>query len=368
MSIACESTSIMSMSRPPTYIRVVLANRPETFIDPDTFIIETKALGDLQPSDTHVAVRVDYISLDPAMRGWINEKESYVSPVEIGETMRAFGIGTVVKVKEGKSDGLKVGDVVKGQMGWTEYNLLRESELMKLSIQRGLDAVDYLGPLGHPGFTAYFGLLDVGKIKAGETLLVSGAAGAVGSLVCQIGKLKGCRVIAIAGSQEKCDWLEKELGVDKALNYKDEDFYEKCKGIMAASGPRADAGGWDVYFDNVGGDVSDFMLTRMRRGARVALCGIISQYNTTKPTGLTSYMNLISMRAKIEGFLVMDYAARFAEAEREMAQWILEGKLKRKFHIVEGLAKAPESINLLFTGGNTGKLIVKVSRGEERHL
>jgi len=207
--------------------------------------------------------------------------------------------------------------------------------------------------LGMPGLTAYFGLFDVGKIKAGETLVVSGAAGAVGSVACQLGKIKGARVIALAGSDDKVAWLENELGVDKALNYKSPTFVADFKRHV---------GYLDVYFDNVGGSTLDLCLGRLKKGARVALCGAISAYNQVKPTGLQAYLNLISQRAKIEGFIVFDYVDQYESAIKEMAQWIGEGKLKRKFHIVEGLEKTPQHLNLLFTGGNTGKLVVKVSK------
>jgi len=214
----------------------------------------------------------------------------------------------------------------------------------------GSETLDFLGPLGMTGMTAYFGLLDVGQPKPGETLVVTGAAGATGSMVCQIGKLKGLKVIAIAGSDDKCSWLENEIGVDKALNYKSPTFTEDFKQI----------GYLDVMFDNVAGDILNLALTRLNKGARVVLCGAISQYNAAKPTGLTSYLSLISQRAKIQGFIVFDYASRYNEAKQDISQWISEGKIKRKFHVVDGLERCPETLQLLFSGGNTGKLIVKV--------
>jgi len=204
------------------------------------------------------------------------------------------------------------------------------------------------------GMTAYFGLFDIGQIKAGETLVVSGAAGSVGSLVCQLGKIQGAKVIAIAGSDDKCEWLEKDLGVDKALNYKSATFQADFKSSV---------GYLDVYFDNVGGEILDLCLSRLNKGARIPLCGAISAYNAVgAPRGLTGYLNLISQRAKIEGFVVFDYAHRYREGEKAMADWLAAGRLKRKFHIVEGLPNAPEALNLLFTGGNSGKLVVKVSK------
>jgi len=274
--------------------------------------------------------------------------------VQIGETMRAGGIGTVVKVG-GEVQGLKVGDVVSGRPGWTEYAVLPEKELKKIVVPPNAQLLDFLGPLGLTGLTAYFGLLDIGAPKAGETLVVTGAAGATGSIVCQIGKLKGLKVIAIAGADDKCAWLEKELGVDKAINYKSENFAKELKESV---------GYLDVMFDNVGGDILNLCLTILNKGARIVLCGAISQYNTSKPKGLTSYMTLIGQRAKMQGFIVMDYAPRYSEAIKEMVGWISEGKIQRKFHIEEGLEKCPEAIQLLFSGGNTGKLVVKVAESQ----
>lgn len=289
------------------------------------------------------------MSLDPAMRGWLNDSRSYVKPVAIGETMRAGGLGVVEKVGEGS--GLKVGDYVYGTVGWTEWGVYPDKELRVIQVPKGTEVLDFLGPLGMTGLTAYFGLFEIGKIKAGETLVVSGAAGATGSIVCQLGKLSGAKVIAIAGTQEKCTWLEKDLGVDKALNYKSPTFRQEFK----------DAVGYlDVFFDNVGGEILDLALTRLKKNARIALCGAISDYNS-KPKGLTGYLNLISQTASIRGFLVFDYAKQFPKAVQELSTWLIEGKLQRKFHVVEGLEHAPEALPLLFSGGNTGKLVVKVA-------
>ncbi|KAI0950972.1 hypothetical protein AcW1_008134 [Taiwanofungus camphoratus] len=209
------------------------------------------------------------------------------------------------------------------------------------------------------GLTAYFGLLEVGKVQPGEKLVVSGAAGATGSVVCQIGKQKGAKVYAIAGSTEKCEWLEKDIGVDKALNYKSSTFHDDFKNSV---------GYFDVFFDNVGGDILDFALTRMNKGARIVLCGAISDYNSVKPKGLSGYLNLISQRAKIEGFLVFDFAKRYPEAQTYLAGLLNDGNLKRKFHVVEGLENAPQALLMLFNGGNTGKLVVKVTSREKARL
>jgi len=334
---------------------IVLSERPKDGpVTPTTFTKKSIPLANtLVPGE--VLIRVDWISLDPAMRGWLNDRRSYIKPVQIGEKMRAAALGTVVKTNGVKT---KVGDVVRGVFGWCDYVIIQEKTLETI-IPKGLNELDFLGSLGMPGLTAYFGLLDVGKIQPGETLVVSGAAGAVGSVVCQIGKIKGARVIALAGSDDKVAWLENELGVDKGLNYKSPTFAEDFKKHV---------GYLDVYFDNVGGATLDLCLGRLNQGARIALCGAISAYNEAKPRGLQGYLNLISQRAKIEGFIVFDYADRYNVAIREMAKWIDGGKLKRKFHIVEGLEKCPEYMNLLFSGGNTGKLVVKVSKDVQASL
>jgi len=288
------------------------------------------------------------------MRGWLRDTRSYLPPVQIGEVMRASGLGTVVKTGSGSK--FEIGDIVQATVGWTEYAVMDDKHCTKIVPPKGTDSLDFLNTLGLPGMTAYFGLKDVGKLKKGETLFVSGAAGAVGSLACQLGKHAGAKVIAIAGSDEKCAWLEQELGVDKALNYKSKTFYKdwKAQGYL------------DVYFDNVGGDILDFALTKLNKGARVVLCGAISEYNSVKPKGLQSYMSLISQRAKMEGFIVFDYASQYPAAVKEIAAALADGSIKRKFHIVEGLEKAPEALPMLFTGGNTGKLVIKVAEEDSK--
>jgi len=242
--------------------------------------------------------------------------------------------------------------------GWTDYALLNESDVKKLQIFPGMDPLDYLGALGGTGLTAYFGLLDIGKVKAGDVCVVSGAAGAVGSIVCQIAKIKGAKVIAIAGTSEKCRWLEEDLGVDKALNYKSPDFRQEFK---------ENVGYLDVYFDNVGGDILDLCLGRLKQNARIVMCGAISDYGK-KPKGITGYLNIISQRATMQGFIVFDYADRFGEAIRDIAQWMQEGKLKHKFHVGQGLETCPEHLKGLFKGVNTGKMVVRVSAEESSKL
>jgi len=347
---------------PKHYTRIVLAERPTTNIAPTTFRKETVAF-DLKPGPGEALVRVDWLSLDPAMRGWIRDAASYMEPVRIGAVMRSSGLGTVIEAGEGCE--FSPGDIVNGLTGWTEYAVMKKAEIFQkitdgsgIGIPPGAQPLDFLGPLGIAGgFTAYFGLLDVAKIKAGETLVVSGAAGHVGSLVCQIGKIYGAKVIGIAGTDDKCGWLRDELKIDATLNYKSPSFREEFKKTV---------GHLDVFFDNVGGEILDLALSRLKQGARVTLCGAISDYNALKPKGISNYMNLIAQRAKIEGFVVSDYAPQFPEALRELGKWISEGRIIRKYHIVEGLESAPESLPLLFTGGNTGKLVVHVTGSQAK--
>jgi len=336
---------------PTHYKRVVLNSRPVADIEPDTFRIETLSFDDtLKPGHGQVLVKVLWLSLDPAMRGWLRDVRSYLPPVQIGAVMRALGLGIVVEA--GQNSKLRKGDNVSGSFGMTEYAVMNDDAVEKLIVPPGGTLLDYLNTLGISGLTAYFGLKDIGKLKKGETLVVSGAAGSVGSLVCQLGKAAGAKVYGIAGSQDKCDWLKEELGIDGAFNYKSPTFREDIKSI----------GYLDVYFDNVGGDMLDFMLTRLNKGARIPLCGAISTYNSTKPKGLQNYSALIGQRATIQGFIVFDYASRYEEARRELAKGISNGSIKRKFHIVEGgVEQAPRALPMLFTGGNMGKLVVKVA-------
>ncbi|KAH9002961.1 alcohol dehydrogenase [Lactarius hatsudake] len=340
---------------PKHYTRIVLNERPIADTTPTTFRIE-KVPFSLKPGAGEILVRVTWLSLDPAMRGWLSDARSYIPPVQIGEVMRSVGLATVVQVGEGSK--LRLGDVVQCMPGWTEFAVLKDSDAQKLEIPPGGQLLDLLGPLGLTGgITAYFGMLDVAKIKAGETLVVSAAAGSVGSVACQIGKIYGAKVIGIAGSDDKCRWLKEELKIDAALNYKSPTFQDEFK----------DAVGYlDVLFDNVGGEILDFALTRLNKGARIALCGAISQYNAPEPKGISAYINILFQRAKIEGFIVTDYADRFPEALTNLSKWISEGRLVRKFHIIERLEKAPESLPLLFSGGNIGKLVVRVSGPDAR--
>jgi hypothetical protein len=303
-----------------------------------------------EPADGELLVKVLYISLDPAMRGWMNEGKSYIAPVGIGEVMRAGAVGKVIASKH---PGFAVGDFVSGGFGVQEYAVSNGKGVIKVDTRFAALPV-YLGTLGMPGMTAYFGLLDSGKPKEGETVVVSGAAGAVGTVVGQIAKLKGCRVVGIAGGADKCKYIVDELGFDAAIDYKSEDV----KKALRTHCPK----GVDVYFDNVGGDILDAVLTQLALRARIVICGAISQYNnTTAVKGPSNYLSLLVNRASMTGMLVFDYVDRYGEAAREMAGWMAAGKLKSREDIVEGFQTFPDTLLKLFKGENTGKLVLKVA-------
>jgi NADPH-dependent curcumin reductase CurA len=324
-----------------------LAARPEAMVGPEHFDYVEEQLPEL--TDGQVLIKTAYISLDPAMRGWMSEGRSYIPPVQIGEVMRA---GTVGEVLESKGQKFAVGDHVTGWLGVQEYAVCDENAVFKVDAGE-IPLTTFLGALGMPGITAYFGLLDVGAPKEGETVVVSGAAGAVGSVVGQIARIKGCRVVGIAGGPEKCAWIVEELGFDAAIDYKGEDVGEALRKHCPE--------GVDVYFDNVGGDILDAALARLARGARVVICGAISQYNKmTSMSGPSNYMSLLVNRARMEGFVVIDYMSRAPEAVGEMAGWIAEGKLVAREDVVEGFESFPHALQKLFRGENVGKLVLKV--------
>jgi hypothetical protein len=324
-----------------------LAARPDGMVGPEHFDYVEEPLAEL--ADGQVLIKTAYISLDPAMRGWMAEGRSYIPPVQIGEVMRA---GTVGEVVESKGQKFAVGDHVTGWLGVQEYAVCDENAVFKVDAGE-IPLTTFLGALGMPGLTAYFGLLDVGAPKEGETVVVSGAAGAVGSVVGQIAKIKGCRVVGIAGGPDKCAWIVDELGFDAAIDYKGEDVGEALRKHCLE--------GVDVYFDNVGGDILDAALARLARGARVVICGAISQYNKmTSMSGPSNYMSLLVNRARMEGFVVIDYMSRAPEAVGEMAGWIVEGKLVAREDVVEGFESFPHALQKLFRGENVGKLVLKV--------
>jgi len=330
--------------------QILLVSRPVGDIKDSDFKMQETPVP--EPGDNQILVKNLYLSLDPAMRGWMSEGDSYIEPVKLGDVMRGGAVGQVVASNH---PGYAVGDKTFGMGGWQEYVVMGPDMLPnKLPAEVPLPLTNFLSVLGITGLTAYFGLLDVANPKVGETVVVSTAAGAVGSIVGQIAKLKGCRVVGLAGSDEKCTWVTDELGFDACINYKTQDvakaLHEHCPDKI------------DIYFDNVGGEILNAVLGQINVGARISICGAISQYNATEPVpGPSNYLTLLTKRSRMQGFIVMDYAARFPEAIARLAQWTLEGKLKFREDVVDGLENAPQAIHKLFQGTNKGKLIVRIA-------
>lgn len=326
-----------------------LVRRPQGAVQAADFTFATEALRAVQ--DGEVLVQVQYISLDPAMRGWMNEsKESYMPPVALGDVMRAITAGQVV---DSKHPGFAAGDYVTGLLGVQEYAYSNGQGLTKVNPALAPLPL-FLGALGMPGLTAYFGLLDVGQPKAGDTVVVSGAAGAVGALVGQIAKIHGARVIGIAGGADKVRYLTEELGFDAAIDYKQDDMAQALKTLAPQ--------GVDVFFDNVGGAILDTVLMNLAHGARIVLCGAISQYNNKQAMqGPANYLQLLVKRATMRGVMVADYYPRAMEAISAMGGWIAAGQLKTREHVVTGIETFPDTFNKLFTGENNGKLVLKVA-------
>ena len=317
------------------------------------------------PAEGGVLFRTLALSLDPAMRGWMNEGKSYIPPVGIGEVMRAGGIGVVVA---SRNAAFAVGDHVTGSPGVQEYCLIpadqvKRSGLSKVDLALG-SVTQWLNVLGMPGMTGYFGLMDVGQPQSGETVVVSGAAGAVGQTVGQMARIKGCRVVGIAGGPAKCDWVVKELGFDACIDYKAAAPAGSSKWDAVREGLKQHCpAGVDIYFDNVGGDILDQVLARINRRARIVICGAISQYNNTTPVqGPKNYLSLLVNRARMEGIVVFDYAPRYPQAINEMAAYLKDGRMKSREDVVEGgVAAFPATLNKLFTGENFGKLVLKLA-------
>lgn len=329
-----------------------LANRPVGMAKETDFQKAAEPLREL--ADGEITVKTLYLSLDPAMRGWMNDAKSYIRPVAIGEVMRAGGVGEVVASKSPK---FAVGDIVSGGIGvqayWQGAADDKSASFFRID-SRLAPLTTWMNTLGMPGMTAYFGLLEVGQPKAGETVVVSGAAGAVGQTVGQVARQLGCRVVGIAGGKEKCDFVVNELGFDACIDYKTgsvrDGLKEHCpKGV-------------DVYFDNVGGDILDTVLTRINMRARIVICGAISQYNNTTPVkGPANYLSLLVNRARMEGMVVFDYADRYHVGVAALAGWLKEGKIKSKEDVVQGLENFPQALTMLFEGKNFGKLVLKVA-------
>ena len=328
--------------------QMVLQSRPDGMLAPGDLQLQEALLPELR--DGQALARVKYLSIDPTMRVWM-ARDTYLPAVGIGEVMRAIGFAEIV---ESRHPDYKKGDRVTGLTGLQEYVVLDAKAgqhlMQKVPKIPFVSDTVFLGTLGGNGLTAYFGM-EIGAPKKGETLVVSAAAGATGSIVGQIGKIRGCRVVGIAGTDEKCNWITNELGFDVAVNYKHPDWKAK----LAAAVPN----GIDIDFENVGGEVMNAVLDLMNLHGRVVLCGLISGYTKEDP-GLASFGLALVKRLRVEGFIVLDYASRFMEAATQLGQWKMFGKIKDRETIVEGLEKAPDAINMLFTGGNIGKLIVKV--------
>ncbi len=328
-----------------------LVSRPEGLLKESDFKWVSEPIPCL--SGGEILIRHIYLSLDPASRHFVREHETFVPPVELGQVMLGIGVGVV---EQSRNDALRCGDVVQGFIGWQEYAVTKGGGLTRLPGDRPFPLTAYLAVFSHIGLAAYFGLLEVARPKAGETLVVSAGAGAVGSLVGQIGKIKGCRVVGIAGSEEKCRWIKKDLGFDAAVNYKNQPIVEALRSTCPD--------GIDIYFDNVGGQILDAALRFINMKARIVQCGMISQYNSDWNTLEPAFPHLINLhfnRARIEGFIWLDYEDKTPEALKDLGRWVAEGKLEYRTQLIEGLENAPGAVNRNFDGSNKGKLICKVS-------
>jgi NADPH-dependent curcumin reductase CurA len=328
-----------------------LRSRPDGLITPDTFELVEEAVPEI--GDGEALVRTQWISLDPTNRAWIGETPTYLPPVGIGEVMRGVGLGQVVSSNH---DAYKEGQLVQGLIGWQEWAVASDAApLLPVPEVPGVASTSaYLGMLGVTGLTAWVGLTDIGRPQPGETVVVSAAAGAVGSAAAQIAKIKGARVVGIAGGSEKCAMLTDQLGLDAAVDYKAPDWHAQ---LVAAT-----PDGIDVDFENVGGQVMEAVFARLNFRARVALCGLISGYNDAEPPpGPRSFGNLLVQRVLLQGFIVLDHFDQIGEAVGELATWISEGKLIPLETVVEGFEQLPDAVNMLFDGGNTGKLVLRVA-------
>lgn len=326
----------------------VLRSRPQGMPGRENFELREASLPEIGAGQ--FVVHNLYLSCDPTQRGWM-ERDTYVPKIELGEVMRSLAAGEVIASKH---PGFAAGDVVSGAFGWQDYAVSDGSGLVPVTkLPAGVPIPTCLSLFGLTGLTAYFGLLDIGNPKPGESVLVSGAAGATGSVVAQIAKIRGCRVIGIAGGPRKCEWLRTEIGLDGAIDYRSENVARRIGELLP--------GGCDVYFDNVGGEILDAALANLAPKARVVLCGAISRYNDLESAaGIRNYLNLILRNATMRGFLVFEYAARIPEALADLGRWAAEGKLRDTVDVVDGLENAPDAFRRLFTGENLGKQLVRV--------
>ncbi len=330
-----------------TMRQIVLRKRPEGMITPDCFELVTVPVPEI--GEGEALIEIDYLSLDPTIRGWISH-DTYLPAVAIGDPVRSAGAGHIV---QSNNPALPVGANVLGLTGWQDHAVASPEAMMQV-LPEGIELTDALSIYGATGITAYFGLLDVGQPQPGDTVLVSGAAGATGSIVGQIAKIKGCRAVGIAGTDEKCRWLVDDLGFDAAINYRTDDVAAR----VAAECPD----GIDVFFDNVGGELLQIALDHLALRGRVVLCGSISQYNAIDPEpGPNNLFNLTVQRGRMEGFIVLDYLDRFAEAALQLGMWVAEGLIQHRVHVVDGFEQTPAALNMLFTGENVGKLMVRVN-------
>jgi len=328
--------------------RLVLAERPTGNCEAPTTRLEEHEVP--EPGAGEALVHNRFLSIDPTIRTWMDDAPGYLPPIAIGDVVRCGAVGEVVS---SNSDRYGQGDLVFGMSGWQDYAIADEGERTMQTLPEGIDPTAALSVFGVTGMTAYYGLIEVGKIAEGDVVVVSGAAGATGSIVGQIARIKGAsRVVGIAGTPEKCAWLVDELGFDAAVNYKTDD--------VAAALRESCPDGIDLFFDNVGGEILDICLGQLALRGRIVLCGAIATYNERKVAGPGNYRMLIARRGRMEGFIILDYVGRFPEAQMQIGGWVAEGKVKFATHLVEGLENAPDALNLLFTGGNTGKVIVAV--------
>jgi NADPH-dependent curcumin reductase len=324
----------------------ILVSRPDGFINNSNFTLVQSPVPEI--TEGEILIKNEFISLDPAMRGWMNEGTTYIKGVELNSVMRAFAVGKIIA---SKNSNYKLDDAVQGMFGVQQYVVTNGKNVTKIYADT-FPLSWHLGILGMPGLTAYFGLLDKAKPIAGDTVLISGAAGMVGNLVGQIAKLKGCRVIGIAGGKIKCDYLKQQLNFDEMIDYKSDSVAEKIK-LFAPNGV-------NIFFDNVGGQMLDDALMNLAIGARVVICGAISQYNQSSFNGLKNYMKIVSARATLNGIIVLDYFDRAPEAITDLSGWLTLDKIIYKEHLIDGIENFCTALQMLYTGENFGKLILKI--------
>jgi len=328
--------------------RVLLAQRPDGLVREDDFTHDQVAVP--EPGEGELLVRTELLGIDATVRTWLSKAEGYIPPVEIGEVVRCSGVGRVL---ESRSSKFREGDLVSTLTGWQEYAIVGDDPMLTNALPAGVEPEASLALFGAAGVTAYVGLTDVGRVQAGETVVVSAAAGATGSIAVQIAKILGARVVGIAGTDDKCAWLVDDLGIDGAINHRSDDLPARLRELC----PKR----VDVFFDNTGGPILEHVLGRLADHARVVLCGAISSYNDHhKPPGPASYLNLIARRARMEGFISWDSWGRFDEIAGNLGEWLADGKLRYRTHAYEGLAAAPQALNAMFKGENTGKVVIRV--------